>query len=128
MNRDIKAAWVTALRSGEFKQGRGALFGSDDQGNPSYCCLGVLSKLAVDAGIVEMDPTSRIGNGCHRFGRSGSDGFSGTYSYLPVDVQHWADVNGDPEATIGGETKFLSQHNDHGATFTQIAEAIEAQL
>jgi hypothetical protein len=127
VNQEIKAAWVAALRSGEFEQGRGALFGPDDQGNPSYCCLGVLSKLAVDAGIVEMDPTSRIGNGCHRFGRSGSDGFLGTYSYLPVDVQHWAGVDGDPEVTIDEKTMYLSQHNDMGATFTQIADAIEAQ-
>jgi hypothetical protein len=128
VNQEIKAAWVAALRSGEFEQGRGALFGVDDQGKASYCCLGVLSKLAVDAEVVEMDPTSQLGNGCHRFGRMSSEGFKGTYSYLPVDVQDWAGVNGDPEVTIDEKTMYLSQHNDMGATFAQIAEAIESQL
>ena len=34
--------WITALRSGEFKQGTGALF--DDE-TETFCCLGVLNAI-----------------------------------------------------------------------------------
>ncbi len=37
----LKREWVKALRSGDFKQGQGAL-----QVGNRYCCLGVLNKLA----------------------------------------------------------------------------------
>lgn len=36
----IKAEWVAALRSGEYKQGTSFLYRS----NGTYCCLGVLAK------------------------------------------------------------------------------------
>ena len=39
----LKKAWVEALRSGKYKQGRLALY---DKHNESYCCLGVLCKVA----------------------------------------------------------------------------------
>ena len=41
MNADLKARWIAALRSGEFKQAFGEL-----QKNDGYCCLGVLCKVA----------------------------------------------------------------------------------
>lgn len=37
---EFKEKWVAALRSGEFKQGRGALYK-----NGKYCCLGVADKI-----------------------------------------------------------------------------------
>ena len=41
MNPELKEKWVKALRSGEYKQ----TFGRLRQDN-SYCCLGVLCKVA----------------------------------------------------------------------------------
>jgi hypothetical protein len=41
-NRDLHAAWVAALRSGEYMQTIGKLRSSDG----AYCCLGVLAKIA----------------------------------------------------------------------------------
>lgn len=43
MNKDIKDRWVTALRSGEYKQCKGVLMEKEPR---AYCCLGVLSLLA----------------------------------------------------------------------------------
>jgi hypothetical protein len=40
MKPEIKAKWVKALRSGEYKQGRNRLRDGD-----SFCCLGVLCNL-----------------------------------------------------------------------------------
>lgn len=42
MRNVTKEEWVTALRSGEYRQGKGFLRNSDDE----YCCLGVLCDLA----------------------------------------------------------------------------------
>ena len=46
-NRD---KWVAALRSGEYKQGKGALVVEDADG-PFYCCLGVACQVASDNGV-----------------------------------------------------------------------------
>lgn len=42
MNEQVKAAWVTALTSGQYIQGKGKLH--DHQEN-TFCCLGVLCDL-----------------------------------------------------------------------------------
>lgn len=42
----LKKAWVKALRSGRFTQGQGALKTKFDKEPPTYCCLGVLAKVA----------------------------------------------------------------------------------
>lgn len=39
MNPEIKALWVKALRSGEYRQTHGLLYH-----NGGYCCIGVLGK------------------------------------------------------------------------------------
>ena len=45
MNPEWKAKWLTALRSGEYKQCQGRLRHTDFNGEHSYCCLGVLGHL-----------------------------------------------------------------------------------
>ncbi len=44
MDAQLKAKWVEALRSGEFKQGHYELKNEDD--DTRYCCLGVLCVVA----------------------------------------------------------------------------------
>jgi hypothetical protein len=41
VNPEVKTKWVAALRSGEYKQGRGLL----RNGAGQYCCLGVLCEI-----------------------------------------------------------------------------------
>jgi hypothetical protein len=60
MSAAHKEAWLTALRSGEYKQGINSLCNINvETGNASYCCLGVLQK--VISGEVEKfeDGTSK---------------------------------------------------------------------
>lgn len=40
MNPELKKKWVDALRSGEYKQGKGIL-----NGERGFCCLGVLCEV-----------------------------------------------------------------------------------
>jgi hypothetical protein len=44
MDKAVKEKWITALRSGEFKQAKGALKEATDEG-AKYCCLGVLATI-----------------------------------------------------------------------------------
>lgn len=43
MRKDVKELWISALRSGNYKQGKGAL---NRRGN--FCCLGVLCEAILD--------------------------------------------------------------------------------
>jgi hypothetical protein len=42
MDKDLKAKWIAALRSGEYKQGIGVLHHPVKK---TYCCLGVLHRV-----------------------------------------------------------------------------------
>lgn len=46
MKKALKAKWVAALRSGEYKQTTGQLVHESVRGNLSYCCLGVLCEIS----------------------------------------------------------------------------------
>ncbi len=127
LNPEVKKLWTTALRSGHYKQCQGAL----EIEEVGMCCLGVLSSLAYAKGI------------CTRslFGPDDSDrdnapeGILFKYDNhglsLPHSVSIWAGVPSD-DVTFkwdGTETmdRFfsLSQLNDHGFTFNQIADVID---
>lgn len=111
MNSEIKAAWIAALRSGKYKQGRLKLHHSKDN---SYCCLGVLCDLFLkQRGIVNMEVADlETENG----------------DSLPNnEVVEWAELDvRDPKIPLEGES--LSSLNDNGSSFTQIAYLIEKYL
>lgn len=56
-NQKLKKKWVSALRSGKFKQGKGDLYATRTDGEnieERYCCLGVLGSL-LGMSKVEME-------------------------------------------------------------------------
>ena len=116
MKQEIKEKWVAALRSGEYSQCRSVLRRGD-----SFCCLGVLSDLAVKDGVGkwgERNPT----DGDLPFLYQG-DNFGG---YLPEPVKAWAELDTD-NPTIGGDK--ATHHNDNMIlNFMEIADMIEAEL
>jgi hypothetical protein len=116
MNPEVKAKWVAALRSGEYKQGTQQL---RDECN-RFCCLGVLCNLHAQAhpeiAASQTTPTEYLGN-----------------SAMPhFSVREWAGLN-SLKVAIGGVQAYLAEHNDGTSackrrTFAEIADAIEAQL
>jgi hypothetical protein len=109
MNKRIKTKWLKALRSGEYKQTKGRL--KDSVG---YCCLGVLCDLhAKETG----NTWDESGNLPAYFGESGT---------LPDRVVKWSGVP-DMNPDIP-EHYNLGAYNDVGATFEDIADAIERHL
>lgn len=136
MNEIVKQKWVAALRSGEFQQCRGTLRKGD-----SYCCLGVLSELAVRDGVIspaaalpETDWRANRGEGETVFAYDNEAG------HLPAVVAEWAGLTYDYEDWMTDEVvtepdvdpsvngKELSGMNDYGSTFTEIADLIEEHL
>lgn len=54
MDPEIKAKWIAALRSGEYKQGTGRLY---DDLTGRFCCLGVLCEVQNDDFLDRYAPT-----------------------------------------------------------------------
>jgi len=74
MDNTAKSQWLEKLRSGEYAQGRGRLRSSSN----TYCCLGVLAEVAVEAGI--LSPAVEIPEATEDYH------FDGYFCYLPGKV------------------------------------------
>jgi hypothetical protein len=93
MNPEIKTRWVTALRSGNYRQGTRKLAHKEDKADPmQHCCLGVLCELAVEDGIIEA-VTIPDGPGLVRRFGGGEEGWSD--GQLPLKVAEWAGFDSD---------------------------------
>jgi hypothetical protein len=110
MNQEIKTKWVAALRSGEYQQGQSQLRNGD-----KFCCLGVLCNIhSKETG------TEWMGNY-----------YDDHEVYLPEDVMMWSELNINDPILPFNKSSFdisLSNLNDFGSTFLEIADLIEAQL
>lgn len=137
MNPEIKAKWVSALRSGEYKQGRGRLRSPQD----GFCCLGVLCDLAVKENVAEWRAQSPNGEIIARMG-DGDCVWScrtGDYSMndvLPYGVSRWAGLGDFDDLFINKvniddvpDGQWISYLNDqYGLSFDQLADLIESNL
>jgi len=117
MNPTIKAQWLEALRSGEYKQGRECLR-QDDKDAILYCCLGVLCDL------------HRKATGTHQWEALSDEDLIYSYAhnekYLPATVEYWAKLP-FKVGSISAEG-ILAEANDDGVDFPTIADWIEANL
>jgi len=114
MNNNAKA-WVAALRSGEFTQGRGSLKSPE-----GYCCLGVACELFRRAHPEEAGWVHYIRYDQFLLNESGN-----THA-LPLRVMHWLglrDNYGVFQSDIGEPS--LAAMNDTNHTFEEIANMIE---
>lgn len=144
MKTEIKTKWVEALRSGDYKQGKGRLVKDADEFNSttSYCCLGVLAELASHEGVVEkrevscgcVSDTCSIGEVGYEGDHGSADGKhrAGSFSVLPFPVMEWAGLDlADPMVRLDSDDfgeRYLSGLNDSGYDFDEIAHLIEEQL
>lgn len=107
---EIKEKWVTALRSGDYKQTSGALAVrvGDDTTNVAYCCLGVLCEIAVDEGVI---PSGNFleKNEIKRYDEQST-------AFLPTRVIDWSRAF---------TTTVVVAMNDEGSSFDEIADYIE---
>lgn len=117
MNKEVKKKWVEALRGGDYEQATERLRDSFG-GGYGYCCLGVLCDLyAKERGIEWSKEDELLGEAAH----------------LPEAVRDWARLPIDAGARVffrGYKNRHveLTEINDDGESFREIADAIEEQL
>jgi hypothetical protein len=118
MNRDIKQQWITALRSGEFTQGRETLRPTDN----TYCCLGVLCELHRRAFSGEWTEDMYADKQFY--------GYLNEENHLPHAVVLWAELSAHRPVVRHEENIVqLWKLNDiDKLSFTEIADLIEASL
>lgn len=120
MKKEIADIWIAGLLSGEYMQGHNVL--TTESGLD--CCLGVLCKLAIKAGVIS-EPIIFGGN--HQYGEDGDR----SSTCLPVKVMQWAGIK-TPKGTLPSSfscpslpnTGALSGLNDNGMPFEEIAKVI----
>jgi hypothetical protein len=134
MDAQLKAKWVEALRSGEYKQAKGKLH---DTKNDAFCCLGVLCKVM----------GAEFGPGQEEKENEDEDGmYMDTYDYVPVLNGRVLSSNDDEELKdsfckeIGiphqfdlielndGRGKLGDDNYKAPAPFSEIADYIEKNL
>ncbi len=105
MNATIKRRWTTALRSGEYRQGRENLRVEAGAGRPPlYCCLGVLADL--------LDPDGWEEDNLHR-------GMDATLSPRVLEEVGLASADQD---------RLIELNDECRASFEIIADWIDARL
>lgn len=105
MKRSVARAWVKALRSGKYKQGKGRLFTAKDR---SYCCLGVLCSIAPSLGgpkVREIGELRKLPPPAQEF-----VGLRSSFGSLSGDFLNGSDS--------------LAEANDKGVSFDEIATYI----
>lgn len=101
--------WVNELRSGKHRQARNQLRAADG----SMCCLGVACEVS---GLGHWDNGWYLGNS----------------GMLPDIVRQWLGLASscgtwNREVAGGAGHNALSDHNDRGKTFAEIADLIESE-
>lgn len=112
MNPEAKVKVLEALRSGKYTQVAGLLHPSEG----CFCAWGVICNVS-GVGKWEYYQGEFLMLGC--------------VATPPISVQKWSGINwldNEDHITIDGVTVSISDHNDQGKTFLQIADAIEEQL
>lgn len=108
MNSRIKELWIEALKSGNYSQDKYSL-----RTYSGYCCLGVLCDIYAQ----EHNQEWSLNNDGYRFMYSDES--------LPQKVVNWAGL--DSKTPYVGDV-LLSELNDHGMSFSDIAEQIQVHL
>ena len=128
MKKEIADKWVAALRSDDYRQGRGVLksSGPERDERPAFCCLGVLCDLY--AAEHRDEPAWR-----------GDDTIMGEDCHLPTAVMLWSGISTENGLLACGKVAVdncdheecphswhdnLADMNDEGCTFEQIADVI----
>lgn len=116
MTRDeARQAWLSALRSGTRKQAKARLRVED-----SFCCLGVVCDMDVEAGGSKWQTVGPIWEHCiPKSGGSRSDLSVLNSALLPPQFQRHLGL-------LDEDVRFLAALNDSGEyTFKQIADLLE---
>jgi hypothetical protein len=113
MNPEWKEKWITALRSGEYQQGKGSLRNSYNQ----FCCLGVFCDI-----YIKKNPDRAKWE-------------DNTNTFIIDDLRYgvylapiFKEIAGFSENEFYDCNVALMVMNDNGMTFKEIADIIEKEF
>lgn len=113
-NKERIRLWIEALRSGEYKQGKGAL-----QHNGEFCCLGVACEVAIKN---ELD--IKVFHDADGFVQ-----YDVEYNYMPIVVGEWFGFERDdltnPRLGKGIGLNAVRVNDELKLSFEEIADALE---
>lgn len=119
MRRSERDEWLVDLRSGEFPQGHGALAVEDDNGELTFCCLGV--KCERDARTERHDIVRSMYEGEISYGVTGTwDSKSATMPTAAI-LNAWG-------LHEHHATALARMNDDDRLPFVEIADWIEANV
>ena len=113
MDKEMKAKWLKALRSGEYSQRRRRLVDQYD----NFCCLGVLCNISDDS-----------------LGEWGYKKSTKEWGFLSIEGKEDFYESMPPDSVLSKAgvpcniASLLAEKNDLGESFEQIAEFIEERL
>ena len=117
----VQRQWVEALRSGNYQQGKIKL-----RKNDSYCCLGVGCEMFLGDGTAKEPYVSR--DDAEVYVVYAWEGSTASAPKRLVEILKLKTALGETQlhSFDYDEPDSLSSMNDHGKTFAEIADAIEA--
>ena len=126
INKERLQLGLDALRSGRYEQAQGSLCKIDD-GKRSYCCLGVLTDVALKNGIGRIEEFVAPDGVAYRVPGTGEC----QWSVLPEPVRMWYGFDSKIPSVVVDDDKGWTEEvtilNDgEGWGFHRIADAIEA--
>lgn len=132
---EVRAEWYRRLREDNIPQAKKTLCRKRPDGTIGYCCLGVATEMAVEAGVIEPGKFRKVD------GQRGevkeyayrAPGYEGgpmtTFSEegtLPPPVQKWLGL-ADANPFVGSPDHTAAEVNDKGTKFPRIAGLLEAR-
>lgn len=113
--KNIKKAWIKALRSGKYKQGQGTLF---LQSSKNYCCLGVLVRVCgirTDSRLlIDNSDITNINLKNYRLSKEKLKKFKAVHNYF--------------KSNHNVESQLIIMNDDKGCNFNEIANYIDKRL
>ena len=122
MKPEIKEMWIEALLSDDYQQGKHHLCQDNNDGSKSWCCLGVLTDLAIKNGV-DIDMERFLDD-------SNVYTFDNESETLPLAVREWSGIDtgsGGYSCPYDDEDELscsLAEDNDSGLTFEELVDII----
>lgn len=136
---EVRAEWYRRLREDDIPQAKKTLCRKRPDGTVGFCCLGVLTEMAVEAGVLKP--------GTFHDRDGGLRGQTKEYPYeapafeggplrtfteegsLAPPVQNWAGLpDHNPDVQVADGSVYSVAHvNDQGSRFPRIADLLEAR-
>lgn len=114
MNADIKAQWVSDLRSEKYNQGKHSLKRMWNNRETTHCCLGVLAEQAIAANLVQVEIDKAV---------TYSDAIiDGDVCTLSPKLTNWSGLD------RYAESKLIGFNDSDQWSFEEIADWIEENL